>query len=426
MFTEIRLKNFKCFREETAFPLAKINLLTGINGRGKSTLLQSLLLMKQSVEHNEYTNELVLNGNCVNLGNFEDIKNKYSAKTKQTFIFKTTHYTLDYEFDKKILKYIRLHGLPKQQTVVAKIGKVDSKLNVNEGKIEKLFINYHKEGTTLIDEKPYSSIFQKFFLSDETVSTLLDTNLFEDDIIHYIMDIRFLWSKIHYVAANRLGSQLVYKKFNSINSQSIDSQGENIASVLEQNKTVVPETLFCSSPIVNLKIQTSEWLSKILDTQVTINTKSSDYSDDVYLFFKINGKEYKPTNVGFGYSYVLPIIVSGLIAKKGEILIIENPEAHLHPKAQSELTKFLAKVASGGVQVFIESHSEHILRALQICTLQENIALKNTDVNILYFQNKENEPAFVQIPILENGSIETWYEDFFDQADKDYKILFGF
>ncbi len=73
MLKEIRLKNFKCFREETTFPLSTINLLTGINGRGKSTLLQSMLLMKQSVEHNEYTNKLILNGNCVNLGTYEDI-----------------------------------------------------------------------------------------------------------------------------------------------------------------------------------------------------------------------------------------------------------------------------------------------------------------------------------------------------------------
>jgi AAA15 family ATPase/GTPase len=76
MLTKITLENFKVFRHVTEFPLAKINLLTGINGRGKSSLLQSLLLMRQSIEHNENTTELILNGNCVHLGTWEDVKNK--------------------------------------------------------------------------------------------------------------------------------------------------------------------------------------------------------------------------------------------------------------------------------------------------------------------------------------------------------------
>ena len=86
MLTEIRLKNFKCFREETPFPLSKINLLTGINGRGKSTLLQSILLMKQSVEHDEYTDKIILNGNCVELGDFKDVKNSFSTENSEILI----------------------------------------------------------------------------------------------------------------------------------------------------------------------------------------------------------------------------------------------------------------------------------------------------------------------------------------------------
>ena len=141
------------------------------------------------------------------------------------------------------------------------------------------------------------------------------------------------------------------------------------------------------------------------------------------------GRErYKPANVGFGYSYILPIIVAGLIAEKGEILIIENPEAHLHPRAQHKLTQFLAKIAVAGVQIFVESHSEHILNALRICLLQQEQQAKilnNTDVSILYFQNNDEQP-FVSIPLDEKGNIEEWPEGFFDQTDKDFKILFGF
>ncbi|KHD08038.1 hypothetical protein PN36_12565 [Candidatus Thiomargarita nelsonii] len=82
MLTQIKLTNFKCFKEETSFPLSQLNLLTGINGRGKSTLLQSLLLMRQSIEHNERTTQILLNGTCVNLGNFNDIRNSNTSKNE--------------------------------------------------------------------------------------------------------------------------------------------------------------------------------------------------------------------------------------------------------------------------------------------------------------------------------------------------------
>ena len=75
MLSEITLSNFKCFKETTTFPLANINLLTGINGRGKSSVLQALLLMKQSVDIDKNTEQVYLNGNCVELGTIKDVKN---------------------------------------------------------------------------------------------------------------------------------------------------------------------------------------------------------------------------------------------------------------------------------------------------------------------------------------------------------------
>ncbi|MFI3220772.1 MAG: AAA family ATPase [Methylococcales bacterium] len=79
MLTEIKLTNFKCFKEETAIPLSKFNLFTGVNGAGKSTALQALLLMWQSIGDLPFLSEsselnLILNGSCVNLGNFDDVK----------------------------------------------------------------------------------------------------------------------------------------------------------------------------------------------------------------------------------------------------------------------------------------------------------------------------------------------------------------
>jgi len=127
--------------------------------------------------------------------------------------------------------------------------------------------------------------------------------------------------------------------------------------------------------------------------------------------------------VGFGYSYILPIIVSGLIAEKGDILIIENPEAHLHPKAQARITEFFAKVASAGVQVFIESHSEHILNGVRISALKDNIAISNDEVSILYFRDSEQH-LFVKLNLKANGKIDNWADGFFDQQENDLGEIF--
>ena len=94
MLTQIKLTNFKCFKEETTFPLSKFNLFTGVNGAGKSTLLQSLLLMRQSIDHNPYTSELILNGSCVNLGSFDDVRNKAISASESIFF--------EFHIDKKL------------------------------------------------------------------------------------------------------------------------------------------------------------------------------------------------------------------------------------------------------------------------------------------------------------------------------------
>ena len=144
------------------------------------------------------------------------------------------------------------------------------------------------------------------------------------------------------------------------------------------------------------------------------------------LEFLINTSKWNELNkfsyVVFVDYCVLPIIVSALIAQPGEILIVENPEAHLHPKAQSKLAQFLAKVSSCGVQVFIESHSDHILNALRIAILDKIVT--PTELSILYFPQNLKQPI-VQIPVQPDGGIEEWPEDFFDQIDKDFSRLFG-
>jgi predicted ATPase len=130
-------------------------------------------------------------------------------------------------------------------------------------------------------------------------------------------------------------------------------------------------------------------------------------------------RESLPTNVGFGISYVLPIIVNGLLAKENSIFIIENPEAHLHPGGQSRIGRFLAKVAASGIQVIIETHSEHVLNGVKIECLTGSIPSNDVVINFLS-RNKETKDLNIQsIGITESGDLTKFPRDFFDQVQQD-------
>ena len=137
------------------------------------------------------------------------------------------------------------------------------------------------------------------------------------------------------------------------------------------------------------------------------------------------------TNIGFGISYVLPIIVTGLIAKPGTIMIVENPEAHLHPSAQSKIGQFLAVIAQSGVNVIVETHSDHVINGIQIATARRTISKEYVTINFFSKgenqqaenQTKNRQPIITEITINEKGELSRWPKGFFDQTQIDYVKL---
>lgn len=451
MISQIGLTNFKCFKGEHNFPLSKFNLLTGINGKGKSTLLQSLLLMKQTTDYDKTSNYLVLNGSCVQLGNFEDIKNSFANNKEKddfskvlSFSFEFTNTfnfqnTLKDNFNNKTgIEYYFLRDNKDDSVAVIDtllfdrlngiegISKIDFSKGVNENQQLMILLDELYKCFKSVDENGEIIFENGFYATHNTLESLIPSNI---SLTSSKKSNFLVFKNIQFISADRIGPKNYYDIQNINKDFSwVGAKGENTASILLKKKDIyVNEKLYLGEDTNTLLQQTEEWLNFIFDgAKININTEGATIS--ITYNTKQGRERYKPSNVGFGYSYILPIVVAGLIAQNGEILIIENPEAHLHPRAQHKLTQFLAKVAATGVQIFVESHSEHILNALRICTLeqegQEKI-LNNTDLSILYFQDNETTPC-VPIPIDEKGGIDEWPEGFFDQTDKDFKILFGF
>ena len=426
MITQIEIENFKCFKNRVSFPLGKLTLLTGINGRGKSTLLQSLLLMRQSIEHDEDTDKILLNGSCVNLNSFNDIRNKDTLRDK-AIIFK--YHFKSPNIEKGYFKYNFIENLDDEMTLY----------------IPQLTL--YSEAKSRFDNAVFNTLFgneivfkynhQEYFLYkknyDLTIFTDLSNlapnefNFTSTEKVLETLDSPFKsalnFNFIYYVSADRIGPQDFYPKSTLGKFPNVGARGEFTVNLLDKKRAEpVDDRLCLGEDAKTLITQTEEWLSKIFGG-AKLEIPSSKSSILELLFNTSASKDrFKPANVGFGFNSVLPIIVSGLIAKEGEILIVENPEIHLHPRSQSELTKFLAKVSSCGVQVLVESHSDHIVNGLQLAVVDKIIG--ENEISVLYFQSDNQEPV-VQIPIQKDGRIEVWPEGFFDQSNKDLERIFG-
>jgi len=415
MLREISLKNFKCFREQVRIPLNAINLLTGINGRGKSTVLQALLLMRQSPEHSRTTRQIIFNGSCVELGSFDDVRNSAVSRTEAielAFRFQRNDNYADLHYS--------LKGNP-QDDMVADIDDL-----IVEGQfLDESFAFNAKLSMELLElpisSEPWHNLLPAIWFPkpqyEDTSKVEVSENQFVRDVVNF--------TQIHYISADRIGPRDYYLKQSFAEFPNVGQRGEYTANVLSKKKEdLVYELLRLPSDATHTVLdQTAAWLNQIFGGgKVNVQPLKANI-----VLMQLNSENslelYRPVNVGFGYSYALPIIVSGLIAQAGEMLIVENPEAHLHPYAQAQIARFLAAVSACGVQVLVESHSEHILNGLRIAVLDKVINVN--DLNVLYFQRDSTCPV-LEIPVLENGAIEEWPDGFFDQTDKDFARLFGF
>jgi hypothetical protein len=354
--------------------------------------------MRQSIEHDMYTTRLILNGSCVNLGSFDDVRNREISASEPIFFELSIHnpnnfegvirYQLESENDGMSLhipeviinqrSFSKNPNFPKEEKkhCLRYLGKELYQLVVDNSATSRLFrlvkLAPHYFLVTGNETQPIPLIL------DETPN-LAYTEEYNDGetdfgYFNFNSDSRkdrdnLNLERIHFVSADRIGPQEFYHQ-NAMLPQfpHVGTRGEFAVNLLDKmGQELVKDVLCLGEDSRTLMVQTEAWLGTILNPlklEVRPLTKTM-------LELVIGGS--KPANVGFGYSSVLPIIVSGLIAKPGEKLIIENPEIHLHPKSQSALIQFLVAVANTGVQVFVESHSDHVLNGIRVAVKEGQI-----------------------------------------------------
>lgn len=388
MITKIKIQNFKSF-EDVSLECRHLNVLTGLNGMGKSSIIQAILLLRQSHERGMLQREgLSLNGDLLEIGTVKDIL---------------------YEFTQ------------------SELGKISIEIEFNGGNAENNKKSWNFVRNTIVQDYKDSD-YMPFSGDDDIPEYDSDEfSLFKNNAFKYLNADR--WVKNEYLSSD----------YYVVRNRYLGKHGEYTSHYLVEYQTeeINPNFIFQEGTKINqLGIQVSEWMSEI-SPNIKIIAEKIKGSNSVKLRYQyecntLSTNEILPINIGFGITYILPVLVALLSSRKGDILIIENPESHIHPKGQSIIGKLIAKVAESGVQIFVETHSDHIINGILVSLYKNNKSIEkgisSDNLNISFINRKENaiSSEVVSIHVEENGRIKGIPENFFDQYSKDMKEILGF
>jgi predicted ATPase len=390
MWTRLHLEQFKCF-EKLALPLAPLTLLTGLNAAGKSTVIQSLALLNQTIRENEWANRILLNGSAVKLGTAGDVINKVKGRNC---------FSIGLESDRIRCDWTAIST--DRSALVVPINNVQ------------------------IDGASYPAVPE----DGPTPSGLLrwlipaETEIKNSQVAR---DLTTLLRNLTYISAERLGPREVYEAFSEDEERTVGVQGERTAYYLFKHATnLTREPLRVSGAQPQLPRQTGAWLDQffpgaefkvepVAGANLVVLSMRSHTSTDFH----------RPQNVGFGITHILPILAACLGAEEGSVILIDNPEAHLHPSGQAKIGQFLARVAASGVQLIVETHSDHVLNGLRRAVRDGIIKPEQTAIHFFttVLAKEEARPKVVSPAINTQGQLDHWPTGFFDQFDKDMMAL---
>jgi len=338
-----------------------MTLLCGLNGMGKSSTVQALVVLRQSFQLRALqANELILNGHLVKLGDGKDVLFEGAE---------TDSISIAFEENKRSFRFP---------------------------------VEYDPDQNSLSVSCPdHEHAFSSMLFSDN----------------------------FQYIKADRFGPTISSGKDDSAvtRSRSLGALGEHVAQFLHTfgGEAVCNDTLIHEgAQDQTIKSNIEAWLGEISPgVQVRINEHSGidQYSSE----FRFNTEEgssryFRALNVGFGVSYSLPIIVALVAARPGDLVILENPEAHLHPRGQTKMGELIARAASTGIQVLAETHSDHLLNGVRIGVKKRLLDSSKTQFH--YFARSDVEhgsSSVVHSPrIDDDGRFSNWPDGFFDEWEK--------
>ena len=377
MIQRLDLRHFKCF-EELQLPLGRLTLLSGANASGKSSILHALALLHQTIREHEWSTRLMLNGLAVRLGIALDVIDQEHGRREFELglVDGETHYAWRFRGERNEMS---------------------------------LAVTYVKAGG---DERQ------------------------DPDALHRLMPRRSggealarRLEGLSYLTAERLGPREVYALEDPKMTPVVGPRGEYAVSLLYSgaNETVLSGLRLEDALPTRLHQVTKRMeqffpgcgldIRRIPDANaVTLGLRTSKATSF-----------HRPIHTGFGLTQVLPLLVAAVSADLDDLLLVENPEVHLHPSGQAVMGEFLAEVAAAGVQVIAETHSDHVLNGVRRAVKKGILPPAHAALHFFRPRGEvSDQTSQVESPSLDRqGGVDAWPEGFFDQFDKDMNYFAG-
>ncbi len=439
---KLEIENFKCFQKPQEIDFERLTILTGANSSGKSSILYSIL---GSIQSGEFPLQFSTNGKYVNMGDFKEISHNHNTENEISFGF--TFQNGKVQNIKTIWVEDRKNNLPELKTL-----KVESdyfELSINKSKKYLLNFKYFPEKDPIKgffegDElkgffESFSTLLDKKILpkDTETSDKKKDETKFDDVLATYnkpqdIVNMEFTELeelnnyfltkgnfRLHQVFQSLTKLFVDYdKKVNYISSFRLHPE----RSYLEKSKWELKVEKFGEGYLDQIiywesknpkKFEELVSIMKKLSLLVDIKTKRSDGGKfEMLVKTKDKGTLASLTDVGFGISQFLPIIVSDLQLPSDSTLFVAQPEIHLHPSVQSSFGGFITdQIKSTQKNYVIETHSEYFLNRIRLAIVKGE--LEEHDLAVYYLDNNKNDAKIHKITFAKNGQILNAPEDFF-------------
>ena len=370
MLRKIKLSHFKCF-QNLDLNCAPLTLLCGLNGMGKSSVMQALLVLRQSFASGElHDGRLVLGGELADLGTGADVLFEGAESDSIGFELHSdqipTPWTLSFAYSRPADQLTAETSSPNEPTLIVP--------------------------TEWCKIPPFSR--------------------------HLI-----------YIDAGRIGPRKFYPLSETLGRRGDFGSGSEYALNylnLHQNDQLPDNDPRCSDlHSRHLLHVVNRWLQEVTPG-VHLQLEPVPAADALIAGFSfsrpgdIETRPYRATNVGFGLSYTLPVLLA-LLAEAGTLCLIENPEAHLHPRGQTKLAELAVRASMAGVQIIVETHSDHFMDGIRIAV--RDGLIPPVGVVFHYFERTDGETIVSSPQIDADGRLSMWPSGFFDQHEENLAKL---
>ena len=427
MLTRLRLQNFKSWKDTGDVALRPITGLFGTNSSGKSSLIQALLLLKQTAESPDRGPVFHFGGsrNYVDLGDFESVVHGHDTDGAMSISLGWQTHT-PFEVRDTVARRRRARSNDLGLRVTARTDKngprsrlVVERMSYRVGEAS-FGMRREEDGSYQAFAEGSEFEFRPAVGRPRRIASLVNCYGFPDEVDANYQNTGFLANlefeleqcleEMFYLGPLRVPPERSYA-WSDAEPIDVGREGEYTVEAI----LAAPDQV---QPIGHGSLSLEEYIALCLKEMGLVHDFRVERVSEGSRLFEVkvrkspNSSEVLLTDVGFGVSQVLPALVLCTTAPKGSTVILEQPEIHLHPSAQAALADvFVDAWRRRKVQVIVESHSEHLLRRLQRRIAEEEIPQE--DVGLFFCSPGDEASKLEELQIDQFGNIANWPKDFF-------------